>query len=494
MTGVGYKGVIILVLYAVFLLTMVTVTSAKKGIGSSMKKFYLGGEGLGAFLLFFTLYATQYSGNTVVGYPAKTYRVGFSYYQSIPFFIMIIVGYLLFAPRLHVLAKRHNFVTPADWLHKRFNSKPITILGTILMAYGLSNYLLEQLVAIGQAITGLTAGAIPYQYGVIFLVIIMLIYESLGGMKGVAVADATNGIVLLIGVFGFLILAIVTFGGLGGSAEYMIQNVPEKIGVPDTLTLINWASIYILVGVGAAVYPHAIQRIYAADSENSLKKSLKRMAWMPFFTSGVVFLIGIMSIKAFPGLDKGQSEQIVGMMANAIASKSAINYWIMMILYTGIVGAIMSTADSVILALSSLLSNDIYGRFINENATEKQKVKWGKIAGIIIVFILLILAWNPPGTLYEIFILKFEILLQVAPAFLIGLYWNKLERKSVLAGMIAGAVIASTLTFIGMKTIVGIHGGVIGLTVNILICVVGSKLAKSNKKEEETIDKLLNVN
>ena len=51
-------------------------------------------------VLFFTFFATQYSGNTVVGYPPTAYRIGYQYLVSVPFFIMIIAVYLFFAPRL----------------------------------------------------------------------------------------------------------------------------------------------------------------------------------------------------------------------------------------------------------------------------------------------------------------------------------------------------------------------------------------------------------
>ncbi len=270
------------------------------------------------------------------------------------------------------------------------------------------------------------------------------------------------------------------------ASQYIAMTAPKKIGVPPLSTSINWLSMYLLVGIGAAVYPHAIQRIYAANSENALKKSLSRMTWMPFITTGVIFMIGIIGIMAFPGLQKAPSEKLVGLMANVIANKSVLSYWMMMILYTGVVGAIMSTTDSVILSLSSLISNDVYGRFINPAAAEKDKVFWGKVAGIAIVLLLLIVAWKPPATLYEIFVLKFEILIQVAPAFLIGLYWQRLGKKPVLLGMLSGALVASVMTFMGLRAPMGIHAGIIGLLINIIVCIVGSIAIPLSKEDQQT--------
>ncbi|MFW5855971.1 MAG: sodium:solute symporter family protein [Bacillota bacterium] len=489
---IGWHGLMVMAFYAIGILVITVYFSYSKKLKDSLGGFYLGGKGLGALVLFFTLYASQYSGNTIVGYAPKAYRMGYAWFMSVPYMIMVIVGYLLFAPRLHVVSKRYNFVTPTDWLTKRFNSKAISLLASILMIYALGNYLLEQLIAMGHAVDGITGGFIPYYYGVLFLVAIMLLYEWLGGMKAVAIADTINGILLLFGVVGFIIMVTRYFGGLGQASTHMVENFPEKIGVPSMGINVTWISIYILVGIGAAVYPHAIQRIYAAESESTLKKSLRRMAWMPFITTGVVFIVGLIGIQAFPELGKMESEKLVGMMANTIASKSSFHYWFMMLFFAGIIGAIMSTADSVILALSSLISKDLYGKYINPDADEKKKVLWGKIIGIVIVFALLFIAWNPPGTLFEIFVLKFEVLIQVAPAFLLGLYWKKLTGKSVLVGMIVGAFVASLMTFTDIS-VGSWHGGTIGLAVNMAICVIGSLLFPESQEKQEEVEELLDI-
>lgn len=488
---IGWHGVVVIVLYALFIMGTTLYTAARGVDRKSMSSFYVAGKGLGPLVLFFTLFSTQYSGNTVIGYPATAYRMGFPWLMSVPYMIMVIVGYLLFAPRLYVVSKKHGFVTPSDWFDKRFNSKAVSLLATLLMAYGLLNYLLEQLVAMGQAIAGLTAGVIPYVAGVLFLCVIMLLYEWMGGLKAVAFADFLNGMVILVGIAVFVIISMTTFGSLGAATQNLMTTAPAKVQVPPMTTSFNWFSYYILVGIGAAVYPHAIQRIYAANSENTLKKSLVRMAWMPFATTFVVFLIGIIGTQAFPGLDKMASEQIVGLMANAIAMKSAFGYWMMMVVYSGVLAAIISTTDSVILSLSSLLSNDIYGKVINPKADEGNKVRWGKVAGMILVLLLVLIAWKPPATLLEIFTLKFEVLIQVAPAFLLGLYWTGMSKTGAFLGMMSGAVLAGGMTLSGTKTWFGWHGGVLGLVLNIAVAVVFSLIFPDKKEEQKQTEELL---
>ncbi|WP_256464005.1 sodium:solute symporter family transporter [Halobacillus salinarum] len=246
----------------------------------------------------------------------------------------------------------------------------------------------------------------------------------------------------------------------------------------------NWFSLLILVGIGAAVYPHAVQRIFSAKSERTLKRSFTRMAWMPFITAGVVFLVGIIGVSAFPDLSTAQSEQIVGKMASAIANHNPVFYWAMVLLFGGVIAAIVSTADSVLLTFSSIVSKDLYGGVINPEASEQKKILAGKLAGVAAVVVLVMIAWFPPGTLYQIFVLKFELLVQVAPAMIIGLYWNKLQARAVFAGMIVGTILASTLTFAGI-TFLGVFSGLWGLTVNLIICTVGSLIMSGSASESE---------
>ena len=92
---------------------------------NSLKDFYLAGSGVGFLVLVLTLYATQYSGNTLFAFTGKTFRIGYAWLMSVHFMMAIIVVYLVFAPRLHRLAKRESFITPADFLEHRFSPSPV---------------------------------------------------------------------------------------------------------------------------------------------------------------------------------------------------------------------------------------------------------------------------------------------------------------------------------------------------------------------------------
>src|SRR5690606_34593292 len=108
--------------------------------------------------------------------------------------------------------------------------------------------------------SGLTGNTVPYQIGVIGFVLVMLIYSWMGGMRAVALTDIMQGVALLLGVGVLLIGSLYLVGGdLAGVTDYLVANEPEKAGVPQGADAVNWLSMIIMVGLGAAVYPHAIQ-------------------------------------------------------------------------------------------------------------------------------------------------------------------------------------------------------------------------------------------
>jgi solute:Na+ symporter, SSS family len=250
-----------LIAVGLYLVSMIGVGyyARSKRQGNSMADFYLAGRSLGLLVLFLTLYATQYSGNTLFGYTGKTYRIGFEWTVSILFMFSIIVGYILFAPRLVQLARKEGFITPGDYISYRFKSKVLTLLSTVLMIYALCNYTLAQLKAMGAAVEGITNGAVPSAYGIVALAIIMVIYETLGGMRSVAWTDVIQGIVLLIG---FALLVIIVPTQLGGGLDQVVEKLsamdPPKVQVPDWQGVNTWISYVFLLGCGAAIYPQAI--------------------------------------------------------------------------------------------------------------------------------------------------------------------------------------------------------------------------------------------
>ncbi|MCH8333539.1 LPXTG cell wall anchor domain-containing protein, partial [Candidatus Sumerlaeota bacterium] len=155
----GYKALVVMGFYLVVMLGLGWL-GRKRRKEESLRDFYLAGSSFGFFVLFLTLFATQYSGNTLLGFAGRSYNRGGVYIVSITFMILVITVFMIYAPRLFRLSRKFGYITPADYVFHRFGSHPIRILTVILLAWGLSNYILEQLVAMGHGVEALSGGKI----------------------------------------------------------------------------------------------------------------------------------------------------------------------------------------------------------------------------------------------------------------------------------------------------------------------------------------------
>jgi len=254
-------------------------------------------------------------------------------------------------------------------------------------------------------------------------------------------------------------------------SEWIATHDPAKTAVPDADMTFRWLSTVVLVAFSGAVYPQAIQRIYAAKSARSLKRSLQFMIFMPLVTIVPVVLTGLVGLRRFSGLDGVAADQIVPMLLRDWALSSLTSYVLSVLVLAGALAAIMSTADSVLLSLSSILAKDFLGKTALRNAPEARLTHAGKILSWAVTGVLACIALSPRMTLWGLIELKFELLIQVAPAIILGVIWPRLEAKATLAGLAVGTVVAGSLALSGVNEVVGIQAGLFALGLNLALSV-----------------------
>ena len=457
----------------------------------TLQDFYLADRGFGFVVLFLTLYATQYSGNSVFGVAGATYRIGFSWLVAVHYMLAIIVFYLTYAPKLYTLSRLRGYVTPADYFKDRFNSPAITLIGSIVMIVALNNYLLAQLMTMGRALQGLAGlqSDLAYNYGVVGLAFIMLVYGTLGGVRAIAWTDVIQGGVLMLGFFILLLLLREQFGSLSAATQTVITSIDSnKIAKPSGRMLREWLSYIFLIGIGASLYPQAIQRIYAAKSHKTLNQSLAIMTFLPFGTALIAVIAGIYALAYVPGLEGAATDQVLARLLRIIQEDSTIGYAFVVLIFSAILAALMSTADSAMLSISSMFTKDIYGTFLQPKAREADLTAIGKRCSWIVVCILTILAilLKDQASLVTLIDRKFDILVQLAPAFMIGIHWPRLRSEPTLWGLIAGLSIALGLAFGPFDFVItgkiwGFHPGLYGLIINAAIAVLGTIILEHRK-------------
>jgi Na+/proline symporter len=473
----GQLGFAAFLFYLVLLAAIAEVARRARRDASSSDHFLAGRE-LGVFVLFLTLYATAYSGNSLLGYPGEAYRRGFSWIMSVGFMMSIIVAFHALVPKLRPLAVRHAFETPGDWVRHRFGSErsggALVRAVALLMTVALANFLFAQLKAMGVMAELVTGGIVGYEAGVVVLAVAILGYETLGGMRAVAWTDTAQGLLMMVGLMALLTWLLGETGGLESLSLAVVEVRPEVALVPPASELANWASTIVLLGLASTIYPQAIQRVYAAKDGRTLRRSFALMTFMPLTTTLVVYGIGIAAIPRLHGLGHVEADGVLPLLLGQWAAEGPGTALAAVVVFMGALAAIMSTADSVLLSLGSVVSDDLLAR---PDGSAHASARGKRIAAVAMVGAVILALVARDVTLWGAIELKMELLIQCAPAFVLALHWRGLRAGPVLAGIGVGTAIAVTGVVFEAKRISGVHIGVIGLAVNGLIAIAGSWLA-----------------
>jgi SSS family transporter len=440
----------------------------------SLADFYLGGRRIGFFVLLLTLYATQYSGNTLIGFAAKGYREGFTFLSSVTFMMAILGVYLLYAPKLRRLSAERQFITLSDFVMDRFRSRALATLISLAGIVAMANFILSNLKAIGYTAEAATGGQVTFAQGVIGLALIIVIYETLGGLRSVAWTDVIQGLVLFVGCIVIFFGIMTRFDGAASAIESVREAGPELWQPPGWDDCFLWFSTLIVVGLGIAVYPHAIQRIYAAKDGRTLRRAFQVMVFLPLFTTLFMLMVGVAGMAVFPGLSTIESEGITLLMLQDLAAAVPAAGFMIILFLAAVFAAIMSTVDSALLSISSMITQDIY-RPLRPRASEEHLTAVGKGVSWCIMAVAVALAIVLPQTIWRLIEIKLELLMQVAPALLLGLHVRSLRAGPVLWGFVGGTVVTLFLTVGSFITEAipakpwGIHAGLAGLFVNLAV-------------------------
>jgi solute:Na+ symporter, SSS family len=443
--------------------------------------YFLAGRSLGPIVVLFTIFATQYSGNAFSGIPGQTYREGLSVLMSVTFGVALVAGFTLFAPTLFRVSRDKQLVTPTDFLHYRYGSPWVSHLATAVFVSALLNFLLAQLMALGQSFDALTDGQIPYWTVVVGGGAVVLAYTVMGGMRAVAWTDVFQGIVMVVGLVVVVLLLWVEVGSPVSVVRSMNLLRPELVAAPTWRTCSMWLSNILLLTLGAPLYPQAIQRIFAARNLRAIRTALGAMALVPLIVFPTAVFIGAAGSALFPQLDRMTADSVTFLVVRYLVESDTLAYYPALLVMVAIISAIMSTADSCLLSLSSIITKDIVKARHRDVDRDSRLPAMVPVISALVILTVIALGIRPRMTLWGLLIIKFEVLIQLSPAFVLGTLHARDDRRAfaardVLPGMVTGLVLTLSLYLTGHETIVGFHAGAVAVVLNYLIVVTARAL------------------
>ncbi|MFL2944686.1 MAG: sodium:solute symporter family protein [Candidatus Poseidoniales archaeon] len=430
---------IIGIILAIYLTVSIGIGLYGRSKEDSAEDYFVASRKINPWILFCTLAATNFSAFFFLGFAGASYRAGWGFYGIMAMGTSLVgLSILLLGIPIHRLGKEKGYVTPPELIAGETNSKYLGwIYGSVLVVFTLP-YLATQPMGAGILLETLSGGEIPYFTGALLLTCVMIIYLVLGGMKSSAMTDVFQGIlmfsILIIFVIGFFIHKDI--GGFGEAGQSLWDNKPEKFVRENNFTWEIIFSYTILWPITVPMFPQLFSRFYIAEND----KAIRTAAWLYPTVVPILFLFPVIigvygNIIDFDHvLTKSESDNILPLVLTEYAP-----LWAGAIVCVGAIAAFMSTADSQILAMSSIITKD--GLPAITEIKEENEKQIGRILIIILAIIGLVLAYDPPDTIFDIVSQAFTGLAVLFPTTVAVLYWDRVKANSCIVSIIIGEIL-----------------------------------------------------
>lgn len=337
--------------------------------------YLLAGRKLGYALGTFSIFATWFGAESVIGSSGAIYGGGLAGGSADPFgfgLCLVLMGLVFAAP----LWKR-KLTTLADLFRQRY-SAGVEQIAVFVMIPSTTFWAAAQIRAFGQVLTA--SSSIEIEMAIAIAATIVILYTIMGGLLAVAYTDIIQGLVLIFGLVSLFILVLFNTPDLS-AVWNSIDSDRLTLKQPPGTSLLEQIDIWAIPLCGSVVAHELVARVIATRSPKVARRSSIAAGTMYLSFGLIPAFIGLIGLQLMPGLEDG--EQIVPIMAQTYMPT------VLYVIFAGaLVSAILSTVDSALLVASSLISHNIIVKN-SIDMPEFKKIRWARI----FVAVFGVLAW-----------------------------------------------------------------------------------------------------
>jgi sodium/proline symporter len=431
----------VLLVFIIYLVGMVIAGIVTAKLASkSLDDFILGGKKMLTPVLALSEKGTDMSAWLLIGLPGQAFKIGLgALWAGIGVWLGSLFNWLVIATPLRRLTGKYNALTIPDYFESRFedSSHLLRITSSILIVFFFTLYVSAQVVGAGKVLAA--TFNIDVIVGMIIGLSIILFYTMMGGFIAESWTDFFQGIIMVVALVLMCIIGVIHFGGFG--------NILTRIGSVDAKAVMlsageSGAALYLglilgglAIGCGYAGQPHILMRYMALRSEKEVRKAMIiAMTWTTVAVSCAIFL-GFLAIPFLRG-EIGDPEHVTLVFAAKI-----LPGWLVGLVLAAATAAMMSTVDSQLLVTTSAITEDIYRKLINPNATQKYLVRMARIFTVVVALIAFVLGLRAERLVYWLVLYAWGgLAASFGPPLILSLKWSGTTKLGVFAGMLVGAV------------------------------------------------------
>ena len=448
-------------LFAVFVAATLAITIWASRQNRSAADFYAGGRSFTGFQNGLAIGGDYMSAASFLGIAGAIALNGYDgFLYSIGFLVAWLVALMLVAELMRNTGK----FTMADVLSFRMRQRPVRTAASISTVVVSIFYLLAQMVGAGVLVSLLLGidGDTAKNLVIVAVGILMIIYVVFGGMKGTTWVQIVKAVLLMIGAivmaiwvlakFNFNPSQLLTaaqdrFSSIEGNAGKNLLGPGLQYGKTGTSKL-DFISLALALVLGTAGLPHILIRFYTVPDAKAARKSVNWAIGL----IGVFYLLTLVlgfGAAALVGSDVIKKHNSAGNTAAPELAGVLGGSWMLAIIAAVAFATILAVVAGLTLASSSSVAHDLYNNVIRKGkATDRQEVKVGRIAAVVIGAVSIVLA-IPAQKLNVAFLVALAFAIAASanlPAILLSLFWKRFNTAGATWGIYGGLI--STLVLL----------------------------------------------
>ncbi|HET8666078.1 MAG TPA: sodium:solute symporter family protein [Nocardioides sp.] len=456
------NGVAVSVLVFLFLVVTVLGFAAarwRRADLDNLDEWGLGGRGFGSFIAWFLIGGDLYTAYTFVAVPATMYAGSAVGFFAVPYTIVVYPLIFLFLPRLWSVSHRHGYVTPADFVEGRYNSKTLGLAIALTGILATAPYIALQLVGIQVVLQvagfGGSNGFVK-DLPLIIAFVVLAAYTYSSGLRAPAViAFVKDTLIYLV-----IIVAVIYLPHKIGGWDHIFSTVQasfdsfnkdnaDAIAAKQasgkafyTPPAAQWAYMSLALGSALALfmYPHSVTGVLSTRNRGVIRRNAAMLPAYSFLL-GLIALLGFVAVAAGVKVDNPQ-QAVPQLFENEFPS------WFAGVGFAAIAIGALVPAAIMSIAAANLFTRNIYRAYFRPDATPAEEATVSKVVSLVVKLGALIFVL----ALSKSFAINLQLLggvwiLQTFPAIVVGLYTRWFHRWALLAGWAAAMVYGTWVAY-----------------------------------------------
>jgi SSS family solute:Na+ symporter len=430
---------------------------ARKLKGSS--DFFVAGRSLGPGLLAATLLAANIGGGSTIGAAGRGYRDGLAAWWWVGSAAIGSVALAFWVgPRIRQVAAKHDLKTVGDFLEWRYDGR-VRATVALLLWVGTVCILAGQLLGMA-AVLGTVIG-LEKSMSCVIGAVVATSYFAAGGLKSSVIVNVVQLTVKLVGFAIALPMALSVVGGFAGLHAALPDPGPWSLWRNGDS---GWMYVALLTPA-FIVSPGLLQKVYGARDDRSVRIGVGVNALVLFLFAAIPPLLGMIAHVQHPALARGDLALPTLLMID-------LPFWVGAIALAAIFSAEVSAADAILFMLATSFSQDVYKRFLNPVATDRQVVTVARLASLAGSVLAIVVALSVAQSVVDALAIFYTLLgVSLFVPIVAGLYLHRprgLDALVAIAGgimTVVGSQIRSGTWTVGVFTpIYGLAAAAVAFT------------------------------